>query len=520
MSRRQTTPGELVSLAKRMAYLQWLRGGLVGVVLAAAVIAPQVLGSSIAVLAPVSVAYAVLSGAAEGLRRLGGKRLLGALSAMLLVDGIYLAWVMHLTGGGESPLRFLISVHVVAVSLLSSYRTGLKVALWHSLLLIVAYEAQVAGVLGGDLDGASRVAVFNVTALGVLAVVTAVFSALNERELRRRRHDLETLAAMASELETVRSPNDVARVLLESLSGGLGFRRGLVLALRDGEVTILASTSTNVRHDAPGSPDAVLREAWGTRQPVLARALDARRDTWLRLALPDATNVVVFPMLSEGQAIGALVLERGGLPRIERRLLATAEQFAAHGALALRNAWLLEQVQVLAERDPLTGAANRRTFERELTRHIAHSERAGEPLSLAMFDIDHFKDHNDRYGHQAGDATLRAAARALASASRVFDTVARYGGEEFAVIMPGLTPHEALAAVERLRAAIEENAASVAVTASAGVSTFPANARDAESLVRTADEALYESKARGRNRSTRSRRRGGLRSIRQAAQAR
>jgi two-component system cell cycle response regulator len=518
MKRAGPTPGELVSLAKRMAYLQWLRFALVGVILVSAAVTPGLVHSSVRELVPVSVIYAACSAGAEALRRAGGRRLLRFLSAMLIVDGVFLAWVMLLTGGVESPLRFLISVHVVAVCLLASYRSGLKIALWHSLLLIGTYELQLAGIVGrGVTEGLSRVAAFNVTALWVVAIVTALFSGLNERELRRRRRDLEALAEMATELENVTSSGEVARVLLDRVTGAFGFGRGMVLALREGAVTIVARASDGVREQPAAVPDTVLREAWRTRRPVLVRALDPRRARWMRRALPDAVNVVIFPMLSEGQPVGALVVERGGLPRMERRVIITAEQFAAHGALALRNAWLLEQVQLLAERDPLTGASNRRTFERELARHLAHSERSGEPVSLAMFDIDHFKRHNDRYGHQAGDETLRRAAAALSSASRTFDTVARYGGEEFAVIMPGLAPGEALDAVERLREAIAASSDSVRVTASAGVSTFPANARDAESLIRTADEALYESKAKGRNRSTRSRRRGGLRTVARAA---
>jgi len=515
--RAALTPGDLVSLSKRMGYLQWLRVGLAGVVLVSAAAVPGLVGGSVSELVPVSLIYASFSGGAELLRRMGGRRLLGALSTMLLVDGLYLAWAMQLTGGAESPLRFLISVHLVAVSLLASYRTGLKIALWHSLLLIVAFEAHSTGILdGGPAETAPGLAAFNLTALWVVAIVTALFSALNERELRRRRHDLEALAEMATALEGVTSPAEVAHVLLDRVTKTFRFRRGLVLALREDAVETLAGTAAVLEEAARGG-DSVLREAWETRRPVLVRSLDAEDDPGLHRALPGAENSVIFPMISEGQPVGALVVERGGLPRVERRLIATAEQFAAHGALALRNAWLLEQVQFLAERDALTGARNRRSFQRELERHLTHSDRADEPLSLAMFDLDHFKRLNDRYGHQVGDDALRRAAEALSSASRAFDIVARYGGEEFAVIMPALPVGEALGAVERLRAAIAKAGGPAPVTASVGVATYPTNARDAESLIRFADEALYESKAKGRNRATRSRRRGGLGAVARAA---
>jgi diguanylate cyclase (GGDEF)-like protein len=498
-----------------MGHLQMLRIGIAAVVLLAATFAPELIGSSLGELAGVSLIYAALSGAAEGLRRAGGRRQLGALSSMLLVDGVYLAWVLHLTGGLDSPLRFLPGVHVVGVSLLASYRSGLKVAMWHSLLLIVAYELGSLGVLaGGPGDGA--VAAFNLTALWILAIVTALFSGINERELRRRRRDLEALAGMATDLEGVGSPKEVAEVVLGTVSEALGFRRGVLVTLREGVLEVVSGVGGAEPHEPATDPDAVLLEAWENRKPVLIRALDGDRDPFLSRLLPEASNVSVFPMISDGEPVGALVLERGGLPRIERRLVATTEQFVAHGTLAMRNAWLLETVKFLAERDPLTGVCNRRTFERELTRYLSHSERTGEPLSLALFDLDHFKKINDRHGHQAGDEALRTAARTLEEASRAFDTVARYGGEEFAVIMPALASAEALATVERLRRAIGAEEGSVPLSASAGVATYPNNARDAESLIRNADEALYQAKAAGRARAKRSRRRGGFRQVEEA----
>ncbi|HEX2058086.1 MAG TPA: GGDEF domain-containing protein, partial [Actinomycetota bacterium] len=202
-----------------------------------------------------------------------------------------------------------------------------------------------------------------------------------------------------------------------------------------------------------------------------------------------------------------LVVEHAG-SRVERRVVSMLGQFAAHAALALRNSWLLQQVQKLAETDGLTGLANRRTFETTLERELSRSARSGEPVTLVMVDIDHFKALNDKHGHQAGDEVLKLVADVLASACRDFDTAARYGGEEFAVVLPACSSAESLVVAERLRGSIAEIETVTSVTASAGVATFPAHAGDGESLIRAADEALYESKRAGRNRVTRSRRRG------------
>ena len=190
--------------------------------------------------------------------------------------------------------------------------------------------------------------------------------------------------------------------------------------------------------------------------------------------------------------------------RLERRILSTIGQFSSHAALALRNAWLLEEVRTMADTDGLTGLENRRSFELALEQEVARALRTGEQLTLVFLDIDYFKDLNDRHGHQVGDRVLRAAGTALKAVSREFDTTARYGGEEFVVLLPGCSSDEAVAAAERLRAAVATAGGDVPITASAGVATLPLNAADAAELVRAADRALYDSKRRGRDVTTRS----------------
>jgi diguanylate cyclase (GGDEF)-like protein len=237
---------------------------------------------------------------------------------------------------------------------------------------------------------------------------------------------------------------------------------------------------------------------------VLVSGLDDDADAWLARLLPNARNLVVVPLQAEGRPLGALVLEQspseGG--RIQRRVVSGLERSASYAALALRNAWLLEQVQRLAATDGLTKIANRRTFESTLEREVARATRSAEHLSLVMIDIDHFKRLNDEHGHQAGDEVLRNVAAALSCECRDFDTPARYGGEEFAVVLPGCGPEEAKLIAERLRHAVAAAPSVVPITASAGVATYPAHAGDADTLVRASDDALYESKRAGRNRTT------------------
>jgi diguanylate cyclase (GGDEF)-like protein len=160
----------------------------------------------------------------------------------------------------------------------------------------------------------------------------------------------------------------------------------------------------------------------------------------------------------------------------------------------------------MADTDGLTGIANRRSFETMLERELSRAQRNGDQVTLVMLDVDNFKKLNDTHGHQTGDEVLKLVAQSLVINCRGFDTPARYGGEEFAVILPSCSSKESLIAGERLRGGVGQAPTPVPVSASAGAATFPTHAGDAESLIKAADEALYESKRSGRDRLTRSRR--------------
>ena len=517
-------PLEIASLAERMGYMQALRAGLAATILASSIFASDIVGVQIAGLVGLTVAYLLLTIGTEAIRLLFQRRGLAIVTTLLLIDGVYLAWAMYLSGGPLSPLRFLVFVHIIGVTLLASQRTGLKIALWHSLLTFVILYAQIASFLPSDVnladsagatrDALERLSVFNVTAFWIVALATAAFSSINERELRRRQADLSTLAEMAAELEDVTEANAIAKIFLQKVCSALGFRRGIVLQTSENDSRLLARVGPAGAFEAeleaePGPPDPLVQSALERHDTLLARELDPRTDPQLEKLLPGAQRVVVQPLFADGIGIGAVVMEHPGKSlRIERRVVSMLGQFSSHVALALRNAGLLEQVQHLAETDPLTGVANRRLFEFTLSRELHRANRNNDCVTLVMVDVDHFKDFNDTFGHQAGDRALQAVADALLEACREFDTVARYGGEEFAVILPGCSTKQSAAAAERLREAVAKVKVQTSITASAGVSTFPNNAKSASMLIRGADEALYQSKEAGRNRVTKSRRRG------------
>ncbi len=178
-----------------------------------------------------------------------------------------------------------------------------------------------------------------------------------------------------------------------------------------------------------------------------------------------------------------------------------AEQMAAEAERLQAQARELGRY-VLA--DPLTGLGNRRQVERELPRLMSHSTRTGVPLAVAVLDLDHFKQVNDRFGHAVGDAVLMATADLFRARVRGGDLIARTGGEEFLIVFASSTLEWAGEACERLRAAIEghgwdEVAAGLSVTISIGLCLGHARL-DAAQLLEQADNALYRAKKEGRNR--------------------
>ncbi len=166
----------------------------------------------------------------------------------------------------------------------------------------------------------------------------------------------------------------------------------------------------------------------------------------------------------------------------------------------------LASAQFEASHDSLTGLWNRAAILESLRKELARSGRDGNPVSVIISDVDHFKRINDEYGHVFGDAVLTEVAGRLASSVRAYDSVGRYGGEEFIIILPGSETEEAARTAERLRADFDERLVATGeealhVTLSFGVMGTDLNgSRTVDSVVRAADEALYRAKNLGRNR--------------------
>jgi diguanylate cyclase (GGDEF)-like protein len=222
---------------------------------------------------------------------------------------------------------------------------------------------------------------------------------------------------------------------------------------------------------------------------------------WLDREMP----CMAAPLLdAQGERIGIVALTSRRRPAYTAEDGAFLRTVIGHASLAIQNATMYEFIDTLSRIDPLTGLANRREFDRLLLAEVVRSRQSGQSFSLIMADLDHFKEVNDRFGHQEGDRALQQIGRLIQQVpKRSGDSAFRIGGEEFAVLMGDTDKTGAVGVSETLRVVTEGAKflpTSEAVTISLGVATFPGDGIDAASLMAAADRALYQAKAGGRNR--------------------
>ncbi|MFZ5723308.1 MAG: diguanylate cyclase [Pseudomonadota bacterium] len=219
---------------------------------------------------------------------------------------------------------------------------------------------------------------------------------------------------------------------------------------------------------------------------------------------PPGHQHACLPLLMQNQTLGMLWLESENGQAIDSQLqLATSAGEALK--LALSNIQLREALHEQAIRDSLTDLYNRRYLHEVFNRELAQACRSGQPLAIALLDIDHFKQVNDRYGHDAGDQALIALAQHLRSGLRVSDLCFRLGGEEFVLLLHA-DEAGALKCVDTLRARFQERSfrfrehPPCQLTFSAGVVEAPRHGDSLDQLLQLADAALYQAKSQGRNR--------------------
>jgi diguanylate cyclase (GGDEF)-like protein len=221
----------------------------------------------------------------------------------------------------------------------------------------------------------------------------------------------------------------------------------------------------------------------------------------------NADFFVTVPLKAKDKILGAILVDnifnKKPITKSDVRMLT---MFANHAGLAIENSRLYEETVYLSNTDWMTKLWNYGKFHQFLTYELDKARATNTILSLVMIDVDNFKSYNDTFGHMKGDQALREIADILQNKSRKGDLVARYGGEEFAIIMPNTSKENARLSVERLRSDIERAFSDTEmrdpekrVSISAGVATYPEDAKTKDELVSRSDIAMYEAKRGGKN---------------------
>lgn len=237
-------------------------------------------------------------------------------------------------------------------------------------------------------------------------------------------------------------------------------------------------------------------------QSIMENEVDKEKYTFTKGR--NVNSLICVPLNTKAGRFGLVLVEHTLTNAFDDESVRLLNIIAQQVGIVLENAELYNKMKELARTDGLTGTYNRQYFQELLSIEVKNAEQWNYTLSLAIFDIDHFKRFNDTFGHLFGDQVLVSIVNAVKAALRKHDIIARFGGEEFIILFPRTKLADAYDKAEELRKIIEkhiikDNLVSVSVTVSFGVSSFQECALNENDLVRTADDALFEAKASGRN---------------------
>ncbi len=356
-----------------------------------------------------------------------------------------------------------------------------------------------------DVQGPDEVGRLGAAFNEVLGTMQARLADLQESRDQVRR-SVERLG------EVLRSTHDLSKLLsvvLETAIAAVQARAGAVWLLAPSRADLALKVSRGLDASAaevrPVLGEGIVGSVAASRRPTLVPSGTGgpAPAKWE----PREPTVIAVPIESETQLLGVIALYGRTLPQPFDALdLDTVRSLARQAAVGVENVLLHQEAQRLSITDGLTSLWNYRYMNMRLSQETERAIRFQRSLSALVIDIDHFKQINDRFGHQRGDAILAELANRVISETRAqVDTVARYGGEEFVLILPETPIEGARVVAEKVREKIASTPFGgngeepITVTVSIGIACFPQHGTKPQTLLRAADQALYEAKGRGRN---------------------
>ena len=347
-----------------------------------------------------------------------------------------------------------------------------------------------------------------------------IFKLVDERRIREqealsRLKELEALYEIGIMLTSSESEDELLKTILVHATQFTGSPAGsialydeeensmeLVQSLGFGE-GLTGRTSWRVRHR--GLTEYILNHG----SPLVINDTDQfKKVDNAEIHSMGIKSLIAIPLIVEHRTIGIIYVDDFVPRQYSKNQQSILALLATQAAIAIEKMQRFEKTRRLAITDGLTGLYNHRYFAKSLRKELKRAKRNDRPLSVIIFDVDHFKHFNDTNGHLEGNEVLKGVARVMKQALRNVDILARYGGEEFAIILPDTDKKQGLDIAQRICHQMEQETFAGAetqplkrITLSAGIASYPHDARKENSLTNRADKALYIAKEQGRNRA-------------------
>jgi diguanylate cyclase (GGDEF)-like protein len=398
-------------------------------------------------------------------------------------------------------------------SLQSLWKTGSLIS------LPLVFQRTVIGIMNisfyepGDFDD---------QLLQVLNLLSnqAAIAIKNARTYEAEREQRQLAQALQHTGRAIQSSLDLEVVLdqiLTQIASVIPYNSANLIMIENGNAIVVRQQGYNLNNEEfldqkPIDPFDVTRfitleKMTETKQPIIIPNTDEDSD-WIKTrTTEEVLSWAGAPILDGDKVIGFLSLNNHTRNFYQPEQAETLSAFASQAAIALVHARLHKEIQEMAVTDPLTGIFNRRGLDRWGQYEIDRAKRFASPLSAIFFDLDHFKEINDTYGHDAGDTVLQQVVSCTQGVIRKIDIFSRVGGEEFLIILPETSMPIAVEIAERLRNTVADceifiNSEQIKLTISLGVVELSDSINDLQELINAADKYMYEAKQTGRNRSS------------------
>lgn len=316
-----------------------------------------------------------------------------------------------------------------------------------------------------------------------------------------------TLQQISQAISSIFDIKELLKYVNDIILGVMGVNNSTII-LYDEKRKKLKVHTTNIRSrdDLIALNDnincTILLDVLNNSKPIVENFVDPDEYTFTQGR--EVNSLICVPLTTKSRKFGIVLIEHKYYSAFDEENARLLDIIGQQVGIAMENAELYQQMQWLATIDGLTGIYNRLYFQDRLQKEFSGAEQDNYPLSLAIFDIDHFKRFNDTYGHLFGDKVLKSISETIKSSLRGTDILARFGGEEFIIMFPRTSLNEAYEKVDALRdkvskTYVKDSLITASVTISFGLSCYPECSTTEGDLLRHADDALYEAKSSGRN---------------------